>query len=57
MTLLRNAMLGAALGASAMVLTSAGASAAIVCNGRVCWHTNDTYTYPRAAHVVVHPDD
>jgi hypothetical protein len=32
------------------------ASAAIVCNGDVCWHTHERYTYPHESGVVIHED-
>jgi len=50
-------LFGALMGASLLGLSAASASAAIVCNGDVCWHTHDAYRYPGEAHVIVHPDD
>jgi hypothetical protein len=50
-------LLAAAIGASALVLSMASASAAIVCSGRVCWHTHGDFDYPADARVIVHPDD
>jgi hypothetical protein len=55
--LLRKALLGAAMGAAALGLSVASASAAIVCNGNVCWHTHERYQYPPSAHVIIHEDD
>jgi hypothetical protein len=46
-----------AAGAAVVALTSAGASAAIVCNGDTCWHAHHRYHYPASAHVVVHEDN
>lgn len=45
------------VGAGALTLSVASASAAVVCNGGgVCWHAQTAYTYPPTAGVVVHPD-
>ena len=49
-------ILGAALGAGLLAITSAGASAAIVCQGNVCWHAHERYAYPPSAGIVVHED-
>jgi hypothetical protein len=39
-------------------MSSLSASARIVCNeDGACWHTPETYTYPPAAGIVIHPDD
>jgi len=56
MTALSKTLLGAAMGAGALALSMATASAAIVCSGDVCWHTQTTYEYPPEARVIVHPD-
>lgn len=50
-------VLGAVMGAGVLALTAASASAAVVCNGDVCWHTPGAYVYPPEAGVVVRPDD
>ena len=57
MNILRKTLVGAALGAGALALSAATASAAIVCSGNVCWHTNEAYEYPAEAGVMVHPND
>jgi hypothetical protein len=57
MTTLSKTLFGAALGAGFLALSAMSASAAIVCSGRVCWHSHDTYEYPAESHVIVHPDD
>ena len=57
MTSLRKILFGAAMGAGALALSAAGASAAIVCSGNTCWHTQETYEYPAEARIVVHPDN
>ena len=49
-------LLGALVGASALALSAASASAAVACVGNVCWHTHDRYDYPATARVVVHDD-
>lgn len=56
MTKLGKTLIGAALGGGVLALSGMSASAAIVCNGDVCWHTQSTYEYPGDARVVVHPD-
>jgi len=53
---MRKILIGAALGTSALALSAMTASAAVVCNGNVCWHIHETYTYPPSAHIIVHPD-
>ena len=49
-------LLGALMGASALALSAASASAAVACVGNVCWHTHERYEYPGHARVVVHED-
>ncbi|MGY4259050.1 hypothetical protein ACVI1L_006118 [Bradyrhizobium sp. USDA 4516] len=44
---------GAILGAGFLTPSAIRASAAIACAGRVCWHTHETYAYPRESRVVV----
>ena len=56
MKTMSKALCGAALGAGLLALSAASASAAIVCNGDVCWHTTTVYEYPSDAQVMVHPD-
>ena len=53
---MRKIFLGAALGASALALSAASASASVVCSGNVCWHTTERYDYPPAARVTIHED-
>jgi hypothetical protein len=57
MTLLRKSLLTAAAGAAVFTLSAASASAAIVCSGRVCWHTSERHEYPSHARVVIHEDN
>lgn len=57
MKALSRTLLATAVGAGALALTSAGASAAIACSGNVCWHTHESYDYPPSARVVIHGDD
>ena len=47
---------GAAIGAGMMAASMVSASAAIVCQGRVCWHATET-NFPPEARVVVHEDN
>ncbi len=56
MTSLTKTVLGATAGVGLLAVSAVSASAAIVCSGNVCWHTHETYTYPPAARVIVHPD-
>jgi hypothetical protein len=55
-TLIKTA-LGVGLTAGMLAATAVSASAAIVCSGRTCWHTHESYDYPRSARVVVHEDN
>ena len=57
MTLLRKSLLAAATGAAVLTVSAVSASAAIVCSGRVCWHTSERHHYPAHARVVVHEDN
>jgi hypothetical protein len=57
MTSVRKILLGAAAGASILAFSALNASAAVVCNGPVCWHTQEAYEYPPTAGVVVHEDN
>ena len=57
MTLLRKSLLAAAAGAAVLTVSAVSASAAIVCSGRVCWHTSERHAYPAHARVVVHEDN
>ena len=55
--MLRKFLSAAAISAGVLMASTFGASAAIVCNGDVCWHVGSSYEYPSDARVVVHPDD
>jgi hypothetical protein len=57
MTTLHKMLVGTALGTGVLACSVINASAAIVCNGNVCWHSHETYRYPPSAHVIVHGDD
>jgi len=47
----------ASFGLATLALAATGAQAAVVCNSDGdCWRTHETYTYPPAAGVVIHPD-
>ena len=50
-------LVAATMSVSALAITGATASAAIVCSEGDCWHTHDHFEYPASAHVIVHPDD
>jgi len=56
MTSLIKVLLGAGTGVSMLALSAVNASAAIVCNGRVCWHAHEKYSYPPSTGVVIHED-
>ena len=56
MTSIGKAIVGTAMGAGILALSTLGASAAIVCSGDVCWHTTESYDYPSTARVIVHED-
>jgi hypothetical protein len=57
MTLIGKSLLATAAGAGLLAASSVGASAAIVCQGNVCWHAHERLEYPAEARVVVHEDD
>jgi hypothetical protein len=57
MHVLSKTLIGTAMGAGLLALSTISASAAIVCSGNVCWHTQERYTYPPDARVVIHEDD
>jgi len=57
MKLSTKALASAAVGAGLLMASSLSASAAIVCSGDVCWHTQETYRYPPEAKVIIHDDD
>ena len=49
-------VLSVVLGTGALAITSIDASAAIACNGDVCWRVHKVYHYPPSAHVTIHPE-
>jgi len=55
--MLRNILSAAAIGAGMVMIPISGASAAIVCQGHTCWHTQEAYDFPHRAGVVVHEDN
>jgi hypothetical protein len=57
MKTLAKTLIGAAMGAGMLAMSSMGACAAIVCQGNVCWHAHEAYDYPHEAGVVVHDDN
>jgi hypothetical protein len=46
MTSMRKVLLTLAAGTGALAFSFLAASAAIVCTGNVCWHTQEQYSYP-----------
>src|SRR5262249_59299124 len=57
MTSVTKILLGATAGAAILASSVMTASAAIVCNGNVCWHVHERYNYPPSAGVIIHDDD
>ena len=55
--MLRNILSAAVIAGGLVAASTYAASAAIVCQGRVCWHTHEAYDFPREAGVVVHEDN
>ena len=53
---LHKILLGAAAATGFIAVSTMGASAAIICNENVCWHTTERYTYPPEARVTIHED-
>ena len=56
MTRATKTLLGTAIGAAALAVSAAGASAEIACSGNVCWHVKERYTYPRESKVIIRKD-
>jgi len=56
MTRASKTLLGTAIGAAALALSAASASADIACNGDVCWHVKERYTYPSESKVIIRED-
>jgi hypothetical protein len=57
MRLVSKAVLAATGAAGILAFSAMGASAAVVCQGNVCWHTHESYEYPPSARVIIHPDN
>jgi hypothetical protein len=57
MTSLSKTLVGTAMGVGIFAFSTLGASAAVVCNGNVCWHSPERYEYPPTAHVIIHDDN
>jgi hypothetical protein len=54
MTRTTKRLLGTAIGAAALALSAASASAdSIACSGDTCWHVKDKYTYPAESKVII----
>jgi hypothetical protein len=49
-------VLGTILGAAALTLSMASASAYIACSGNACWHVKERLSYPADSKVIVHED-
>jgi hypothetical protein len=56
MTRTTKRLLGTAIGAAALALTAASASAEVACSGDVCWHVKDKISYPAESKVIVRED-
>ena len=57
MNLRSKTLIGTAIGAGLLALSSVSASAAVACTGNVCWHTHERYAYSPEARVIIHDDD
>jgi hypothetical protein len=57
MNLTSKTLASALIGAGLLAASTMSASAAIVCSGNVCWHTQETYVYPPEAGVIIHEDN
>jgi hypothetical protein len=57
MTSLSKVLVGTAIGAGMVAFSALSASAAVVCTGSVCWHTQERYEYPPTARVIIHDDN
>jgi hypothetical protein len=55
--MLKKILSTAAIGVALIAISTFGASAAIVCQRDVCWHTHEAYDFPHEAGVVVHEDN
>ena len=55
--MLRRILSAAAISTAMIAISTFGASAAIVCQRDVCWHTHEAYDFPHEAGVVVHEDN
>ncbi len=49
-------LIGAVVGAGLLAFSASGALAAMACNGNVCWHVKERYTYPQGSGVIVRED-
>jgi hypothetical protein len=56
MTRMTKTLFGSAVGTAVLALSAASASAAIACNGNVCWHVKERYSYPPSARITIHED-
>ena len=56
MTRVTKTLLGTAIGAGALALSAASASALVACNGDICWHVKERYTYPAESKVIIRED-
>jgi len=57
MTSLNRTLASALIGAGILALSALSASAWIACSGNVCWHTQEIYSYPSSAGIIVHQDN
>ncbi|MET4067043.1 hypothetical protein ABID58_001826 [Bradyrhizobium sp. S3.2.6] len=55
--MLKKILSAAAVGSGVLMMSTFTASAAIVCQGHTCWHTQEAYEFPHEASVVVHEDN
>lgn len=54
---LTKTLLAAVVGVGALAGSNVAASAAIACNGNVCWHITERHVYPRGSGIVIREDN
>ena len=56
MTRATKTLLGAVIGSAALALSGVSASALVACNGDICWHVKERYTYPSESKIIIRED-
>jgi hypothetical protein len=57
MTRATKTLLATAIGAAALALSAASASADVACSGDVCWHVKERHTYPAESKVIIREEN